>query len=256
MDFQENRRPDEQETGSAQQPSSPADNNNTPQAENNGASPQQNGQPCQNRPPCGNGTPYPAPQQPYQNPNGAGQPPNGNFRNDSRPNPQEPYRNNMPYGGRYPNKNQNPYQNGYRPGNYGQQNGSQNNYPYYNRSTYQLPVPIPGSNLAKAAMICGALSIFFGFVFPIYPTFSLACVAIVLALLSRGRQTKMLTHARMGIICAIVGLAFNMIVIAAAVVPVLTDPAEREKFVQTLESFEDMMDDMMEGDYSDYEYYY
>ena len=57
MDFQENRRPDEQETGSAQQPSSPADNNNTPQAENNGASPQQNGQPCQNRPPCGNGTP-------------------------------------------------------------------------------------------------------------------------------------------------------------------------------------------------------
>lgn len=287
MDFQENRPSDTQETVSASQPSPSADNppsagtdggsahqNRPPYEngsgcscpqeqpyENNGASLYQNGQPYQNRPPYGNGAPYPAPQPPYQNGTGSVQPPYGNNQGAPRQNPGGPYRNNVPYGGPSPDRNQNQYPGGYQnqyPGGYrsgsqyNQQNNYHNGYPYYGRNTYQLPASEPGSSFAKAAMICGSLSIVFGFVLPIYPTFTLACVAIVLALLSRGRQTKMFFHARIGIICAIVGLVLNMIVVVSSIVPVLTDPKAREEFNQSWEaiwgeSFEDTMDDIMEN---------
>lgn len=265
MDFQENRQTDAQDTLPAQQPSSSADGTlsadnhesagqNRPPYENSGASPYQKGQPYQNRPPYGNGTPYPAPQQPRQNNSGSIPQPYGGNQSAPHQNAGGPYRNNMPYGAQYPNGNPNQYPGGYRPDNYGQQNRYNNNannnnkYPYYGRNTYQIPVSEPGGSLAKAAMICGILSIVFCFIFPIYPTFSLSGVAIILALLSRGRQTKMLSKARTGTICAIIGLAFNVMVIVSSVVPVLTDPEEREKFIQTQDAIQEMFEDMMEND--------
>lgn len=270
MDFQENRQTDAQEVIPTGQPSSPAESASPSQPEQPGQN--NDASSYQNRPPYGNGTPYPMPRQPgqnqnssmpqnYQNRNGSIQPPYGNGQGAPRQNTGGPYRNNMPYGSPYPDRNQNPYpggnQNqypgGYRSGSpYQQQNGYNNGYPYYGRGAYQLPVSEPGSSFAKAAMICGSLSIFFGFILPVYPTFTLACVAIVLALLSRGRQPKLLSHARIGIICAVVGLVLNIIVIISSVVPVLTNPEAREEFNQSWEaiwgeSFEDTLDDIMEN---------
>lgn len=269
MDFQENKQTETQDTAPVQQQPSSADNarstdnSNQPSEQNgqaygnNNGSPYPNGQPYQNRPPYGNGTPYPAPQQPYRNNNGPAQPPYGNNYGASPQNGGSPYRNNTPYGSQYPNGN--PYPGGYRPGNSVQDNRYNNNYPYYGRNTYQLPVSEPGGSLAKAAMICGVLAACFGIVFPIYPTFALGCTAIILALLSKGRRPKLLSKARVGMICGIVGLVLNIIVIAASVVPIITDPAARERFEEQWESiygvpFEDVMEDIMENEgYNDYD---
>ncbi len=254
MDFQEKRQTDDQETP-VNQP----------------------GQPYQGRPPYGNGMPYPAPpqsygsgngsvQQPYgsesnngsQQPcgdNGAVQQPCGNGQSASRQSGNVPNQNNAPYGSQYPNRSQPPYSGGYPSGNYGRQNGYNSHYPYYDRSNYQIPVSEPGGSLAKAAMICGIVSLGFGLIFPIYPTFSLAGVAIMLAVLSRGRSTKLPSKARTGVICAVTGLVFNVVIVASAVVPVLVDPVERENFNRTWEAiygepFEDTMEKIMGDDYN------
>ena len=261
MDFQENRQT-EVPADNAQ----PAENNNEPsypneqpQENNNGSpypngqpsgnnndSPYPNGQPYQGRPPYGNGTPYPAPQQPYGNNIGA---PAQNSN---------PYRNNTPYGNQYPNRNgyqggYNPNANNYNLNRYNQNNGYNNNYPYYNRNTYQLPVTEPGSSLAKAAMICGILSIIFCITFTVYPAFVLGSIAITLALLSKGRRNKLFPQARTGVICAVIGLVFNAIILTSSITYVLTNPEGRAEFNRQWEkiygeSFDDMMDDMMGND--------
>lgn len=275
MDFQENKQT-EVPADNAQ----PAENNNGPsypngQPQKNGNdSPYQNGQPCgnsngypyqngqpcgnnndapypsgqsyQSRPPYGNGTPYPAPQQPYET-------------NTSTPDQNSnPYRNNTPYGNQYPNRNgyqggYNPNTNNYDPNHYNQNNGYHNNYPYYNRSTYQLPAAEPGSNLAKGAMICGILSIVFCFTFTVYPAFVSGSIAVILALLSKGRRNQLFSQAKTGVICAVIGLVFNAIILTSSITYVFTNPEGREEFNRQWEriygeSFDDMMENMMENE--------
>lgn len=275
MDFQENRQT-EVSTDNAQSVEN-VENNNTPSGQNgqpyensslspcqsgqsygnNSGSPAQNGQPCNNgsgtpyqgRPPYGNGTPYPAPQQPYGNNDHANvSGPNGN-----------PYRNNMPYGNQYPNgngyhpnaNNYNP--NSYNPNSYNPNNGYHNQYPYYGRNAYQIPVAEPGSNLAKAAMICGILSIIFCLTFTVYPAFVLGSVAVILALLSKGRRNKLFSQARTGIICAVIGLVMNAVILTSSLAYVFTNPEGREEFNRQWERiygepFDDMMKDMLENE--------
>lgn len=87
-----------------------------------------------------------------------------------------------------------------------------NNYPYYNRDAYQLPVAEPGSSLAMAAMVLGIITIVSCFAVPIYPPYILGSVAIVLALLSKGRCPKLFSNAKAGIICAASGIAINTVI--------------------------------------------
>lgn len=89
-----------------------------------------------------------------------------------------------------------------------------NNYPYYNRSSYQLPAAEPGSSLAKAAMVVGIIAIASCFTLTIYPPYILCSTAIVLALLSKGRRPKLFSNAKTGIICAVGGIAINTVIIA------------------------------------------
>lgn len=246
MDFQENRQT-EVSTDNAQSVEN-VENNNTPSGQNGQPCNNGSGTPYQGRPPYGNGTPYPAPQQPYGNNDHANVPgPNGN-----------PYRNNMPYGNQYPNGNgyQNGYHpnaNNYNPNSYNPNNGYHNQYPYYGRNAYQIPVAEPGSNLAKAAMICGILSIIFCLTFTVYPAFVLGSVAVILALLSKGRRNKLFSQARTGIICAVIGLVMNAVILTSSLAYVFTNPEGREEFNRQWERiygepFDDMMKDMLENE--------
>ncbi len=127
-----------------------------------------------------------------------------------------------------------------------------NNYPYYNRGNYQLPVAEPGSSLAKAAMIVGIIAIVSCFTFTVYPPFILGSIAITLALLSKGRRPKLFSNAKTGIICAVSGIALNTIIVTSIVYLVFTNPYIREMVNQEYEkqygiTFDEMIEEIMEG---------
>lgn len=242
---EQNRQPYDNGSGSSYQNGQPGDNNSGSSYQNGPPYGNGSGAPYHGRPPYGNGTPYPAPQQPYGNNSNANTPgQNGN-----------PYRNNTPYGNQYPSGNG--YPNGYRPNadnynpnRYNPNNGYNNQYPYYSRNAYQIPAAEPGSSLAKAAMICGILSIIFCFTFTVYPAFVLGSVSVILALLSKGRRNKLFSQAKTGIICAVIGLVMNAVILTSSITYVFTNPEGREEFNRQWEriygeSFDDMMKDMM-----------
>ncbi|MCM1174387.1 MAG: hypothetical protein NC341_04975 [Blautia sp.] len=264
----ENRNGPSYQNGQPQEAGSGPSYPNGQPSGNNNSSPYPGGQPYQNRPPYGNGTPYPAPQQPCGSQAGApnqnhnacrsntpygNQYPNGsNYPNGN----QYPNGSNYPNGNQYPNgnsyPNQNGYPGGYNPNGYRPNNGYNNNYPYYNRNSYQIPAAEPGSSLANAAMICGILSMVSCLTFTVYPAFMLGSVAIILALLSRGRRSSLFSKAKTGIICAAVGLVLNAVILTSSITYVFTNPEGRAEFNRTWEKiygmpFDDMIDDMMEN---------
>ena len=127
-----------------------------------------------------------------------------------------------------------------------------NNYPYYNRSSYQLPAAEPGSSLAKAAMVLGIIAIASCFTFTIYPAYILGSIAIVLALLSKGRRPKLFSNAKTGIICAVGGIAFNTLIVTLISYLLFANPAVREKANQLFEeqygiTFDEAIEEIMEG---------
>lgn len=132
----------------------------------------------------------------------------------------------------------NPNNNGYNP-----------NYPYYNRNAYNNTVP--GGSFATAAMVLGIISIVTSFTFTVYPPFMVGSIAIILALLSKGRRPNLLSRARTGIICAVIGLVMNTIIVTASMVLLFTNPEVRAEVNKTFErqygmSFDEMWEEMME----------
>lgn len=123
-----------------------------------------------------------------------------------------------------------------------------NNYPYYNRDAYQLPVAEPGSSLAAAAMVLGIIAIVSCFTLTIYPPYILGSIAIVLALLSKGRRPKLFSNAKTGIICAISGIAINTMIIVFIMYLLFTSPHIREILEEQYGiTFDEMIDEIMEG---------
>ncbi|MDE6663749.1 MAG: hypothetical protein K2K46_10465 [Lachnospiraceae bacterium] len=141
------------------------------------------------------------------------------------------------------NSNYNTSNNGY--------NNPQGNYPYYDRSAYQRPLAEPGSSFATASMIMGIISIIASFTFTVYPAFVLGSIAIVLALLSKGRRPKLLSKATAGVICATCGLVINTVIVAVCMVLLFTDPDVKAEVNKTFEkqygvTFDEMWDELME----------
>lgn len=140
------------------------------------------------------------------------------------------------------NQNQNPNNN---------YNGYNNGYPNYGPGAYQRPFTEPGGSLASASMVLGIISIITSFTFTVYPAFVLGSIAIVLALLSKGRRPKLLSKAHAGIICAIAGLVLNTVIVVFCMVLLFTDPEVRAQVNKTFEkqygmSFDEMWEDIME----------
>lgn len=144
--------------------------------------------------------------------------------------------------------NYNPNNNNYNP------NNGFNNYPnnnYYDRSAYQRPIVEPGSSFATASMILGIISIVSSFTFTVYPAFVMGSIAIVLALLSKGRRPKLLSKATAGVICATCGLVINTVIVVICTVLLFTDPDVRAEVNKTFEkqygmTFDEMWDEIME----------
>lgn len=154
------------------------------------------------------------------------------------------------------NYNNNGYNNGCNYNNNGYNNGynyNNNGYnPNYGRYAYPVNVSEPGSKLANAAMILGIISIVSFFSFIIYPALITGSIAIVLALLSKGRQQKMLSKARTGIICAIIALVLNALLITGTTVRYFTDDDFRTQVNQTYEELygqplDEMIEEMLEN---------
>lgn len=146
--------------------------------------------------------------------------------------------------------NYNPNNNNYNPNNNGY-NNPQGNYPYYDRSAYQRPLAEPGSSFATASMILGIISIVLSFTFTVYPAFVMGSIAIVLALLSKGRRPKLLSKATAGVICATCGLVINTVIVAVCMVLLFTDPDVKAEVNKTFEkqygvTFDEMWDEIME----------
>ena len=106
---------------------------------------------------------------------------------------------NNPYQNPYQNNNQNSDQNPYQNNN---QNGSQNPYGSAYRKQRQ-----PGDQLSSAALVLGIIALISAFTFTVYPCLILGSLSIILALLSRGSQKKLLGQSRTAVVFAIIGLS-------------------------------------------------
>ncbi|MCM1144964.1 MAG: hypothetical protein NC318_01925 [Blautia sp.] len=238
MDFHQNTPPEAQNENPIV-PNQPAPDETTPEQNRNSGPVSAAGQSYPD------GQPYNSNNdgQPYQN----GQPYNNNCNGQYNQN-RQPYNNNggQPYhnnnNGRQPYQNGQPYNNNRYP---------YDGYPYYQRNAYQLPPKEPGSGLATTAMILGIISVVCCFTFTVYPTFITGSIAIVLALLSKGRRLNLLSKARRGVIFGIVGLAINTALVAVSMFLLVTDPDVRSEVNKTFEqqygvSFDEMMEEIME----------
>lgn len=107
--------------------------------------------------------------------------------------------------------------NGYPPG-----SGGSNQTPH--GSSYVPPYKYPGSGMANAAMILGIGAILTALMMTVYFPFILGSIAIVLALLSKGRAAKMAKTAKAGIACAMSGLTLNIIIIASTMFYLFSSP--------------------------------
>ena len=73
----------------------------------------------------------------------------------------------------------------------------------------------------------------------------------MLAILSKGRRPKLLNNARIGIICAVIGLVLNVMVITGTIVRYNTDEGFREEVNRTFEelygqSLDEMIEEILE----------
>lgn len=136
-------------------------------------------------------------------------------------------------------------------------NNSYNNNPYTGGSPYEnpshgrYPNGASGDRLASAAMITGILALATFISMTIYPPFVFGSIAIVLALLSRGRVTKMNVKARAGIICATIGLIANCALCTTSVYMLYTKPEIMNQVNDIFEkqygmSYEEMLKTILE----------
>ncbi len=150
------------------------------------------------------------------------------------------------------NQNQQPYQTP-NPNQHPDQNG--NYYPNHSNSYYNGPVTKPANSLAIAAMSLGILALILAFTCTVYPTLVFGGLAIILALLSKGTDAKMHANAKTGVITASVGICFNFVIVASALVLLFSpyaNPEYRKEFDRMYEkiygeSFEDSLHNAAEG---------
>ncbi len=163
-----------------------------------------------------------------------------------------------PYGMPNDNQNQNTSPYGAPDGNqnrninpYGMPGSSQNRNPYQIPNAAPYPnhyQPIqksPADGLVTASMILGITSIITAFMGTVYFPFILGGTSIVLALLSKVGEEKMVSKSKTGVICAIIGLILNVVIVSASVHKVFTDEETFNQFDRVYEqmygsSFRDM----------------
>lgn len=135
---------------------------------------------------------------------------------------------------------------------------SQSYNPYTNQNTPTASRP-NGDTLATAAMILGILAIVMCATFTLYPTFVLGSIGVVLALLSKGKATQSAPKAKIGMICATAGIAFNCLLIGTTFHAIQTDPQVLEKANELIKeqygmTYEELIDALLNGEPIPYPY--
>ena len=133
------------------------------------------------------------------------------------------------------NQNQNQYNNPY-PGNNPYQNNNPYGSPFPNQPGYTPPQKSPADGMITAAMILGVTSIVSAFMMTVYFPFILGGISIIMALLSKGHEQKMVSKAKMGIVCSIVGIVLNIIIVIGSVYIVFSSEATFQQFDRLYES--------------------
>lgn len=152
--------------------------------------------------------------------------------NDNNSYGNNPYNNNAPH-------NNDPYA-----------GGPYNGNPYQNSNFRRCPGGASGERLASAAMVMGILALATFVSMTIYPPFIFGSIAIVLALLSKGRAPRMLSKAKAGIICAAIGLTANCALCGTSLYMLYTNPEILEQVNDIFEdqygmSYEDMLETIL-----------
>lgn len=143
------------------------------------------------------------------------------------------------------NQNNNPYNNGNPYG----------NNPYNNSAPPLRPIPLKpkGDGMAAAALVLGIISIACLFFMQIYIPFITGSIGIVLAVLSKGNARKMLSKAKAGVICCIIGLAADILLCIGSVYLVINLPALMPDMVDEVSemceeqygfTYEELMDEL------------
>ena len=129
----------------------------------------------------------------------------------------------------------------------------QNNNPYVNNGYPPLRPKPSGEGLATAAMVLGVLSVVTAVTFTIYPSLILGSIGIVLALLSKGRAPKLVSKAKISIICATAGILFTGSVFVTTIQTVHEHPELLEEALDNFEkqygmSYEELINMMLNGE--------
>lgn len=125
-----------------------------------------------------------------------------------------------------------------------------NNTPAENEVPTRPPVP-KGEGMATAAMVMGILSLVT--LFCVYPAFILGGIAIILAILSRGKDSKLMAQAKTGIITSCISIVLSCAVLIGSVAFIMSSPEFMDAFWSsyrsTLEDVygEDYYEEMPEG---------
>ena len=148
-----------------------------------------------------------------------------------------------------------PHQNPYWQNINGQNN--QNNEGWENRQNTRNNDPNwhPEENLGRqlggTASMFGIFALLSGILIPIILPLPLAGIAIVLAIISRGRGSEYPRKARNGLIMGIVALIINLIVLIGVLFSafrMMSDPEYMEQFNETFEeNYGHSIEDMFEG---------
>lgn len=130
--------------------------------------------------------------------------------------------------------------------------------PYTNQNTPKASRP-NGDALATAAMVLGILAIVMCATFTLYPTFVLGSIGVVLAILSKGKATQSGARAKIGMICATAGIAFNCLLIGTTFHAIQTDPQVLEKANELIKeqygmTYEEIIDAILNGEPIPYPY--
>lgn len=114
-------------------------------------------------------------------------------------------------------------------------NMNQNENPY--GYGYVPPAKLPGNAFASAAMVLGIISIVSALLMTVYFPFIFGSLAILFALLSRGRAAKLSNPAKAGICCGSVGFGINLAIIISSFALILSNP---ELLMQTAQTYDEM----------------
>lgn len=108
--------------------------------------------------------------------------------------------------------------------------------------------------MAKASMLCGAISVFIGLTRTLIPAIILGAIAIILGLLSKGSELRLSRDAKWGLTTGGVSFVGNLAVLILLVIVLFTNEDYRKQVDARFKemygySFSDIMEDAEDGSF-------